>query len=103
MDMSESRPDYNRETYKKKLNLIVEYEIKMGMSKNKGDFAKKYEIRRQDLNGYLKHGHINLIFIRRLMEIHTYLTLDYLLNDTPLTKSPPKEFLPPIMLPQGQE
>jgi hypothetical protein len=90
--------NFDREKIRKKLKAIVEYEINMGLVKSKAEFARKYKTTPQKLNYYLTRGSHNVYLVARICEKYR-LTSDYLIFDKKPDQEPPKEFLPPIILP----
>ncbi len=93
---------FDREKLKKKLNAIIDYEIKMGLVRGKAEFARKYKIKPQLLQYYLTKGTFNVYFIGRICEEYN-LTSDYLIYDIRPSQQPPPVFLPPLILPSTEE
>jgi AAA+ ATPase superfamily predicted ATPase len=94
--------EFDAEKYKKKLKTIMNYEIDMGLVKNKRQFAQKYGISQNLLISYLKHGNVNIYFVSKLCREHK-LTSDYLLYDIKPHSRPPTEFLPPLIFSQEED
>jgi len=89
---------FDREKYRRKLNTIVEYELKMGIVRSKAEFARKYKVSQQLLNSYLKDGNLNVSFAGRICN-QLNISSDYLIYDERPNQRPPIQFIPPIILP----
>ena len=85
---------FDRKEFASKIEHIIRYEIRMGISKNKAEFARNYGISPQLLNKYFKFGSLGMDFVARVCTKYR-ITSDFLLFN--------KNTLPPNKLPDIPE